>query len=791
MFYEFLKEEDIEKVLQDLNINNLENINIDINAINIVDENNLNYSSIIYFEDKEEMKLNLVNAFINIKDPEDKCIYSDINALEKLKEIKLKKNIKTILNIDINGFKLEKKNSRGQKNESSKQKNITENLNKKEEEEVKDKKDKFILFIFFSIIFIILFSFFFFIFIFIFLLLYIFIKKEENKKNIEKLLMIDIKSSNNEFYNKNIYKEKFLNKLLIIIDISGNGVKKIIDNLFIKNKNFISIFNLNISTNEISKVNEIYNSIINMQNNNKLINKENDFNDNINQIKSKKREIFIKQKTRENNLDNNEKIKYLIEDMCILGKLIKNEIKIEQKNNPDKYITIQEATKDNKNIDELFCLGLLAKNLENFGITIAIEKKSDKDEESIYEQNTILQFILNGLMEKKKYEFHFDFGEERNNELLNNEIEREKFHKKLKEKFHIEYNIPEENIIIMNPQKGSYQVNVIFLTEEFNDNINIEKLKEKCQNDKEFKEISYLKKIHKSLIMEGCKLSQNMLDSRGNKVNWRSNGQKRGGFNYYPPTNGWKGFGIKVFDKYDNGNNDWINCNGNENEWAVAYHGTGVKMGSNFTLEKATNSILSGGFKPGWGQAYANDDDAHHPGKKVGIGVYCSPNPYVMESYARCAQTSTNINGINFMMGFMMRVKPDRIRYSNNEKDYWVLNGTTDEMRPYRIMVKAQGVEENDGYLTYIDAMNRRNNVGMIFSYNIKGSDSGTVWGDHIYTDDSNICKSAVLEGLCNLGEEKIVRIKILGAKSSYSCVSRNGISSQNWGYWEGSYIFV
>ena len=282
-----------------------------------------------------------------------------------------------------------------------------------------------------------------------------------------------------------------------------------------------------------------------------------------------------------------------------------------------------------------------------------------------------------------------------------------------------------------------------------------------------------------------------MLDSRGNKVNWRSNGQKRGGFNYYPPTNGWKGFGIKVFDKYDNGNNDWINCNGNENEWAVAYHGTGVKMGSNFTLEKATNSILSGGFKPGWGQAYANDDDAHHPGKKVGIGVYCSPNPYVMESYARCAQTSTNINGINFMMGFMMRVKPDRIRYSNNEKDYWVLNGTTDEMRPYRIMVKAQGVEENDGYLTYIDAMNRRNNVGMIFSYNIKGSDSGTVWGDHIYTDDSNICKSAVLEGLCNLGEEKIVRIKILGAKSSYSCVSRNGISSQNWGYWEGSYIFV
>ena len=35
-----------------------------------------------------------------------------------------------------------------------------------------------------------------------------------------------------------------------------------------------------------------------------------------------------------------------------------------------------------------------------------------------------------------------------------------------------------------------------------------------------------------------------------------------------------------------------------------------------------------------------------------------------------------------------MRVKPDKIRYSNSKKDYWVLDGTPNEMRPYRIMVK-------------------------------------------------------------------------------------------------------
>ena len=55
-----------------------------------------------------------------------------------------------------------------------------------------------------------------------------------------------------------------------------------------------------------------------------------------------------------------------------------------------------------------------------------------------------------------------------------------------------------------------------------------------------------------------------------------------------------------------------------------------------------------------------------------------------MDQYAQ----TTNKIGKTFKMGFMMRVKPDRIRYSNSMPDYWVLDGTTQEMRPYRIMIK-------------------------------------------------------------------------------------------------------
>ena len=361
---------------------------------------------------------------------------------------------------------------------------------------------------------------------------------------------------------------------------------------------------------------------------------------------------------------------------------MKKEIIEEKKNNPDKFIPTEKALKETNN-KQIFCLGVLAQSLENVGIVTAIEKNPSSDAKSQDASNTVLQFITNGLINKNKYNFHFDFGEERNNELLNNKIEQKKFNDKLRKKLSIEYNIPEDKIILTNPQRGSYEIQVIFETDEFNkiDIINIDKFKSQCQNDKNFKELCHLKQIHKSLIMEGCKLSQNMLDSEGNRESGWEVGGTRGGYPYTPPV-GWKGFGLKVKGVDDNGNDDWIACNGNSNEWAVAYHGIGRGLG--MTLEMATHNIIKGGFRAGSGQFYQYDDDANHPGKKVGVGVYCSPDPKVMEEYAK----STSNNGKNYQMGFMMRVKPDRIRYSNSKKDYWVLDGTTKEMRPYRILIK-------------------------------------------------------------------------------------------------------
>lgn len=184
--------------------------------------------------------------------------------------------------------------------------------------------------------------------------------------------------------------------------------------------------------------------------------------------------------------------------------------------------------------------------------------------------------------------------------------------------------------------------------------------------------------------MDGVKLSLNMLDYRGNQEpNGYGIGQKRGGKDYLPPL-GWKGYGLRVLGKYDNGNDDWLKMDGNSNEWAIAYHGIG-KKGNITNTENITNLIITGGFKKGDGQGCKDFDDVNHPGKKVGIGVYCTPDIRVAEKYAG---SSSLVNGKRYQMAFMLRVKPDKIRTSKEAPLEWILDGTTHEMRPYRILLK-------------------------------------------------------------------------------------------------------
>ena len=285
---------------------------------------------------------------------------------------------------------------------------------------------------------------------------------------------------------------------------------------------------------------------------------------------------------------------------------------------------------------------------------------------------------------KNKYELIFDFPKNRVDELLFNPVEYEKFKEMLRMKISQDYNIPKEKIIVCFPQRGSFKINVIFQSDDFND-LDLEDFKLKFLNDPNFPELRQLKSVHSGLLMPACRLSKYQLDPMGNRFGGWGVNEKRGGEEYDPPV-GWIGIGLKVFNTYFN--DRWIDMNNHRGEWVVAYHGVGSGLKADEVLGIPGN-IIGMGFKAGRRQFHKDCEDQFHPGQKVGEGVYVTPMIEVAEAYAGVCI----IKGQRYKTVIMARVNPSARRHCHEHDDsrdfnYWVVNGTSDEIRPYRILYK-------------------------------------------------------------------------------------------------------
>ena len=82
-----------------------------------------------------------------------------------------------------------------------------------------------------------------------------------------------------------------------------------------------------------------------------------------------------------------------------------------------------------------------------------------------------------------------------------------------------------------------------------------------------------------------------------------------------------------------------------------------------------------------------------------------------------------------------------------------------------------------------------RGQNGKVFYFEVTGAaNAGTVWGTDIYTDDSPIAMAAVHAGVLKVGEKAVVKLTILPGQASYNGSMRNGISTSDYGPWQGSY---
>ena len=228
------------------------------------------------------------------------------------------------------------------------------------------------------------------------------------------------------------------------------------------------------------------------------------------------------------------------------------------------------------------------------------------------------------------------------------------------------------------PRKGPYQITAIIKVSNFTELTDIQ-LFNQLTNNPDY--VSFLIKVEKSILLNGCKLNRKMLDSRGDRsIGWGVN-EMRGGKPYTPPI-GWIGYGLRVLDRYDWGDNTWLDYNNDPGEWSVAYHGMGSSLSGKIDLNEAPDNF---GMKSTvMRQQFKKEMDKYHTGQVVGEGVYMTQFPMVMEQH--CSVYSCQ--GKKYKIGIMCRVMPDKIRCPTNSEDYWVINGTDNEVRPYRILIK-------------------------------------------------------------------------------------------------------
>ena len=212
---------------------------------------------------------------------------------------------------------------------------------------------------------------------------------------------------------------------------------------------------------------------------------------------------------------------------------------------------------------------------------------------------------------------------------------------------------------------------------------------------------NYINSVHnltfdeaKLFLINGCHISPSILDENGDATKgWRT-GKKSGppGYlkNYIAPL-GFLGIGLKAYDLYDGGNNDWISDKNIPGEWYIGYHG----IRTAYSIQK----IYDEGFRRGNKQDYKNSKNIN----PLTNSLYpiCGKGSYSMPDINDAILYTNPIpyNGDNYLVILMCRINPYKVRIADigNNQEYWIVTADkledlfivkrTEEIRPYRILV--------------------------------------------------------------------------------------------------------
>ena len=347
-----------------------------------------------------------------------------------------------------------------------------------------------------------------------------------------------------------------------------------------------------------------------------------------------------------------------------------NQIKYENKNFIDINKTVNDiqnlSGKNSKN-NGIFILSLIGKMLEKNNNKVYITKKKDEQFNDI-ELASFQTFLC--LENYSKHELHFDFGEEENEKILKSSEEKLKFLGNLKKRISDCLKIDINRLICTNVHQGCVICDLIIMDE---------KEEEKKLLEENLINLGIIENKKKK-IFDIIILNEDILDSKYDRnTGWGEN-EKRGGEKYIPPLK-WNGFGINVKNKYDNGNNIWLDYHNKKGEYSIAYLGISNLKNEieNIVYFNKDSKKIKNIFND---NLLENENDLRKNNSKCGKGVYVFQDP----NFAGERAGYLTIQGFKIIIMFMIRVNPENIRQPENFKKYWILDATPQDVRPYRIL---------------------------------------------------------------------------------------------------------
>jgi len=106
-------------------------------------------------------------------------------------------------------------------------------------------------------------------------------------------------------------------------------------------------------------------------------------------------------------------------------------------------------------------------------------------------------------------------------------------------------------------------------------------------------------------------------------------------------------------------------------------------------------------------------------------------------------------------------------------------------------LASVAGAAEEISWSTQANSMRGQNGQQFAYFCPPGGELSSRLWGTGIYTDDSSICTAAVHTGLITRHNGGNVVIEIRPGQPHYRGSHKNGISSNDYGSYDGSFVFV